>query len=74
MIKCAINLGDNLLEPKTATSQEPHNSTFNKTFGCASPFEFYEKPENEYRWQRFSASTREGNKLAQRLGGGFAWH
>jgi len=49
-------------------AQEPCNSTFNKTF--TSPFEFHEKPKNEYRQQHYSASTHKGNKPAQCHSGG----
>jgi hypothetical protein len=56
MIKAAVYLADNLLDPKTATSQEPLDCPFSRAFGRQSVFDFLDKPENAYRMRRFVAA------------------
>lgn len=56
MMKSGSYLADNLLDPATATSQEPLDCPFSRVFGRESIFEFFENPENEYRLRRFGAA------------------
>jgi hypothetical protein len=56
MLKAAVYLADNLLDPITANSQEPLDCPFSRAFGRQSPFDFFEKPENAYRFRRFVAA------------------
>jgi hypothetical protein len=67
MIKSGAYLADNLLDPTTATSQELLDCPFSRVFGRTSVFEFFEKPENEYRLRRFSAAMV-GTSTANRSG------
>jgi len=55
-MKAGVNLADNLIDPKTALSQEPIDSTFNRTFGCETIFDFYDRPENAHRLRNFGAA------------------
>ena len=56
MMKAGVYMADNLLDPKTATSQEVLDAPFSRAFGRESIFEFFEKPGNEYRLRRFGAA------------------
>jgi hypothetical protein len=56
MMKSAVYLADNLLDPKTAASQESLDTPMSRAFGRQHFFEFLEKPENEYRFRRFGAA------------------
>jgi hypothetical protein len=60
-MKAGVYLADNLLDPKTSTSQEVIDSPFSRTFDCANEFEFLEKPGNEYRLRRMGAAMHGGN-------------
>jgi hypothetical protein len=51
MMKAGAYLADNLLDLKTATSQEPLDSPLSRAFGRQHFFEFLEKPENEYHFR-----------------------
>jgi hypothetical protein len=56
MMKSGVYLADNLLDPKTAASQEVLDCVFSRAFGREPIFEFFEKPGNEYRLRRFGAA------------------
>jgi hypothetical protein len=55
-MKAVVYLADNLLDPKTSTSQEVVDSPFSRTFDCTNGFEFLERPGNEYRLRRMGAA------------------
>lgn len=55
-IRPAAYLSKHLLDPQTTGSPEPLDCPFSRAFGRVSAWEFYEKPENEYRLRRFGAS------------------
>jgi hypothetical protein len=55
-MKAGVNLTDNLMDPKTASSQEALDAVFSRAFGRVPIFEFFEKPGNEYRSRRFGAA------------------
>jgi hypothetical protein len=55
-MNAAVYLTDNLMDPKTASSQEALDAPFNQAFGRVPVFEFFEKPGNEYRLRRFGAA------------------
>jgi len=55
-MKAGVYLTDNILDPKTAASQEVLDAVFSRAFGRIPIFEFFEKPGNEYRLRRFGAA------------------
>ena len=55
-MKASSFMADNILDPKTATSQELLDAPFSRAFGREPLFEFLEKPGNEYRLRRFGAA------------------
>lgn len=55
-MKAGAYLADNLLDPKTAASQELLDSPLSRAFGRQHFFEFLENPSNQYRFRRFSAA------------------
>jgi hypothetical protein len=55
-MKAGVYLTDNLMDPKTAASQEALDAVFSRAFGRVPCFEFLEKPGNEYRLRRFGAA------------------
>ncbi|KIM80118.1 hypothetical protein PILCRDRAFT_535803 [Piloderma croceum F 1598] len=56
IMKAGVYLTDNLMDPKTAASQEALDAVFSRAFGRVPCFEFLEKPGNEYRLRRFGAA------------------
>ena len=56
MMKSAVYLADNILDPETGASQDLLDSPFSRAFGRQRFFEFLERPGNEYRLRRFSAA------------------
>jgi hypothetical protein len=76
MLKAAVYLADNLLDPKTTSSQEPLDCPFSLAFGRESVFDFLDKPENAYRMRRFVAAMH-GTTLAHGfdvlLTGKYSW-
>ncbi|KAI0318073.1 S-adenosyl-L-methionine-dependent methyltransferase [Amylostereum chailletii] len=62
--KASAHLGDVLLDPKTAKSDEPNETALNKAFGTTIPvWEWFEDPSNAARLMRFGI-TMEGSKQA----------
>ena len=55
-MKSGVYLPDNILDSKTAASQELFDTPLSRAFGRQHFFEFLEKPENEYRFRRFGAA------------------
>lgn len=67
VMKAAVHLTDNILDIKTATSQEILDSPFSRAFGRQHFFEFLEKPENGYRFRRFTVAM--GSRVASNTSG-----
>jgi hypothetical protein len=57
-MKTSIHLADNLLDPKTAFSQELLDCAFSRAFGRVTYFDFLDNPENEYRSRRFAVAMQ----------------
>jgi hypothetical protein len=55
-MKAGAYLADNLLDPETATSQEPLDCAFSRVYGRETMFQLLEKPGNEHRLRRFGAA------------------
>jgi hypothetical protein len=55
-IKSGVYLADKLLDPKTATSQEPLDCPFSRAFGHSLLWDILESPKNEYHLQHYSAA------------------
>lgn len=55
-MKAGAYLPDNVLDNRTAASQELLDTPLSRAFGRQHFFEFLEKPENEYRFRRFSSA------------------
>jgi hypothetical protein len=55
MMKADAYLADTVLDPNTTASQEITHSPFIRAFNQGVPFEFFEKPGNEFRLRRFGA-------------------
>jgi hypothetical protein len=56
VVKTAAYLSDNLLDPKTAASQEVTDGPLSRAFGPETWFEFLEKPDNAYRLRRYGVA------------------
>jgi hypothetical protein len=63
-MKAGVYLADYLLDPRTATSQEPLDCPFSLAFGRESFFNFIEKPDNEYRLRRFGVAMHGSSAAA----------
>jgi len=58
-LKSAAYLSENLTDPRTAHSDEPTDSAFNRAFNTPlGMFPWYEQPENTFRLKRFNAGMR----------------
>src|SRR5882762_3133540 len=55
-MKSGVFMAENLLDPKTAGSQELLDASFSRAFGRQAGHEFFERPENAYRLRRFGAA------------------
>jgi len=66
-MKAGVNLQDNLLDPKTAFSNELLDCPLTRTFGCESVFDLLERPENAYRLRRAGAAMH-GSHMASNFG------
>jgi len=55
-IKSGVYLADKLLDPKTATSQEPLECPFSRAFSCSLLWDILESLKNEYCLQHYSAA------------------
>jgi hypothetical protein len=55
-MQSAVYLAENLLDPKTATSQDPLDCPFSREFGSESRSEFLKKSMNESRLRQFGAA------------------
>jgi hypothetical protein len=63
-LKSCAFMVDNMMDPKTSSSQDPTVSPFARAFNTNDGvWQFYEQPGNEKRFRRFGAVTIFSNSI-----------